>query len=164
MEETKAGGRTVKAPKTERGVRTIEIDGGLAAMLIREREKHQRLAAGIPDGAKVDLSLVKLPKDSLMFPSMAGETIDLARLRDAHAVTREFCRQARKRGFAKLRFHDLRGSHETILLDKGVPVHVVAARCGHDPAVLLRSYAKRTRKADTSAAAVISQLSKNALS
>jgi hypothetical protein len=34
-------------------------------------------------------------------------------------------------------------------------VHVVAAPCGHDPAVLLRSYAKRTRKADTSAAAVI---------
>ena len=44
---------------------------------------------------------------------------------------------------------------ETLLLDKGVPVHVVAARCGHDPAVLLRSYAKRTRKADTSAAAVM---------
>jgi hypothetical protein len=34
-------------------------------------------------------------------------------------------------------------------------VHIVAAPCGHDPAVLLRSYAKRTRKADTSAAAVI---------
>jgi hypothetical protein len=31
-----------------------------------------------------------------------------------------------------------------MLLDAGVPVHVVAARCGHDPAVLLRSYAKRT--------------------
>jgi hypothetical protein len=25
----------------------------------------------------------------------------------------------------------------------------VAARCGHDPAVMLRSYAKRTKKADT---------------
>jgi integrase len=53
----------------------------------------------------------------------------------------------------------LRGSHETLLLDKGVPVHVVAARCGHDPAVLLRAYAKRTRKADTAAADVISTLS-----
>jgi len=30
----------------------------------------------------------------------------------------------------------------------GVPLHVVVARCGHDPAVLLRAYAKRTRKAD----------------
>jgi hypothetical protein len=57
----------------------------------------------------------------------------------------------------------LRGSHETALLDAGVPVHVVAARCGHDPAVLLRSYAKRTKKADTSAAAVIGTLSKGVL-
>ena len=69
----------------------------------------------------------------------------------------------RKLGFPELRFHDLRGSHETLLLDAGVPVHVVAARCGHDPAVLLRSYAKRTRKADTSAAAVIGALAKNVL-
>jgi hypothetical protein len=49
--------------------------------------------------------------------------------------------------------------HETILLDKGVPVHVVADRCGHDPAVLLRIYAKRTKKADATAAGVISTLS-----
>jgi hypothetical protein len=48
-------------------------------------------------------------------------------------------------------------------LDKGVPVHVVAARCGHDPAVLLRSYVKRTRKADTSAAAVIELISSGVL-
>jgi integrase len=111
--------------------------------------------AGVPDGVAVDLTLVKLPDDALIFPSPNG----LTRPRDPHAVTRGFVRQARKLGFAGLRFHDLRGTHETLLLDAGVPVHVVAARCGHDPAVLLRSYAKRTRKADTSAAAVIGALS-----
>jgi hypothetical protein len=37
-------------------------------------------------------------------------------------------------------------------------VHVVAARGGHDPAVLLRSYAKRTKKADTNAAMGIGKL------
>jgi integrase len=163
MEETKAAGRTVKEPKTARGRRTIEIDGGLLALLLAERNKHLRLLAGVPDGPEVDLSLVRLPEGALMFPSTAGDTVDLTKLRDAHAVTREFCRQARKRGFSKLRFHDLRGSHETILLDNGVPVHVVAARCGHDPAVLLRTYAKRTRKADTSAAAVIGAISGGAL-
>jgi hypothetical protein len=51
-------------------------------------------------------------------------------------------------------------SQPPLLLDRGVPVHVVAARCGHDPAVLLRIYAKRTKKADTSAAAVIGALSR----
>jgi hypothetical protein len=37
-------------------------------------------------------------------------------------------------------------------------VHVVAARCGHDPAVLLRAYAKRTKQADADAAATIGDL------
>jgi hypothetical protein len=39
-------------------------------------------------------------------------------------------------------------------------VHVVADRCGHDPAVLLRSYAKRTKKADKTAADIIGSPSK----
>jgi integrase len=78
-------------------------------------------------------------------------------------VTATFVREAARLGFPKLRLHDLRGSRETLLLDRGVPVHVVAARCGHDPAVLLRSYAKRTRKADDSAADVIATISKGAL-
>jgi hypothetical protein len=54
----------------------------------------------------------------------------------------------------------MQGIHETLLLDRGVPVHVVATRCGYDTAVLLRIYAKRTRKADTSAAEAIAALSK----
>jgi integrase len=58
---------------------------------------------------------------------------------------------------------DLRGTHETLLLDAGVPLKVVADRCGHDPAVLLRNYAKRSRKGDKSAADVIGALSKDAL-
>jgi integrase len=133
----------------------------LVELLQIERERHRRIAAGVPDWVAVDLSLMRLPDDALMFPG--GDGTDLTKLRDAHAVTRNFVHRARKLGFPKLRFHDLRGSHETLLLDKGVPVHVVAARCGHDPAVLLRIYAKRTKKADTSAADVIGRFSKSAL-
>jgi hypothetical protein len=85
-----------------------------------------------------------------MFPNPPGpgEDFSFTKLRNPSTLTVEFTKRARQRGF-DLRFHDLRGTHETLLLDAGVPVHVVAARCGHDPAVLLRSYAKRTRKADT---------------
>jgi integrase len=161
VEETKKHGRGTKEPKTARGVRTIAIDDGLVELLRVEQERHRRLVAGVPDGIDVDLSLVRLSNDALMFPG--GDGTDLTKLRDAHAVTRNFVHRARKLGFPKLRFHDLRGSHETLLLDKGVPVHVVAARCGHDPAVLLRTYAKRTKKADTSAADVIGALSKRVL-
>jgi integrase len=131
-------------------------------LLKTERHKHLRLVAGVPDGVDVDLSLVRLPDGALMFPG--GDGTKLTKLRDAHAVTRNFMHRARLLGFPKLRFHDLRGSHETWLLDQGQPVHVVAARCGHDPAVLLRTYAKRTRKADAAAADVIAALSQSALS
>jgi integrase len=161
LEETK-GGLTFKAPKTKRGTRTITVDDDLVALLSTEREKYLRIVAGVPDGVTVDLSLVKLPDEALMFPSPGGPKY-LTRPRDPHAVTRGFVRRARKLGFTRLRFHDLRGSHETALLDRGVPVHVVAARCGHDPAVLLRNYAKTTRKADASAAAVIGALSQSIL-
>jgi integrase len=51
-------------------------------------------------------------------------------------------------GYKGLRFHDLRGSHGTALLNAGEPVAEVARRLGHDPAMLLRSYAKRTGSAD----------------
>jgi integrase len=163
VEETKAHGLRFKEPKTERGRRTIVIDDGLIALFKAEREKHLRLIAGVPDGVAVDVSMVKLPVGSLVFPHYAGKLSDLAKPRNPRAVTKGFIDRANALGFTKFRFHDLRVTHETMLLDAGVPVHVVAARCGHDPAVLLRVYAKRTRKADTSAAAVIGALSKAVL-
>src|SRR5262249_23380356 len=150
--------RTLKGPKKESHKRTIAIDSALVDLLLSVREKHLRLGAGVRDGAGVDLSLIKLPEGALMFPTFASRNIDFTKLRDAKAVTNRFQDQVRRR-FPKLRFHGLRGSHETALLDAGVPVHVVAARCGHDPAMLLRVYAKRT-KADTSAAAVIASIAK----
>jgi integrase len=156
---------TLKAPKTARGTRTIAIDDDLLTLLRSERERHLRLKAGVPDGVAVELSLVKLPGDALIFPNppAPGEDFSFTKLRNPDNTTKEFVRRARKLGFVGLRLHDLRGTHETLLLDAGVPVHVVAARCGHDPAVLLRSYAKRTRKADTTAAAAIGALSKGVL-
>jgi integrase len=165
VEETEEYGLQIKGPKTERGKRTIEIDDDLVTLLLAERKRYLRIVAGVPDGVNVDLSLVKFPADALVFPCPPthGEPFSFTKLRSPGDVTNGFKRWARKLSFPELRFHDLRGTHETLLLDAGVPVHVVAARCGHDPAVLLRSYAKRTRKADRSAAGVIGELSRGVL-
>jgi integrase len=164
IDMTSLHGLGIKGPKTERGKRTITIDGGLVALLVAERERHLRIAAGVPDGVAVDLSLVRLPEGTLMFPGppVRGE-FSFTALREPRHVTGQFVRKAAKLGFPGLRLHDLRGTHETLLLDAGVPVHVVAARCGHDPAVLLRSYAKRTKKSDVSAAEIIGALSRGVL-
>jgi integrase len=50
-------------------------------------------------------------------------------------------RKAKALGFAGLRFHDLRHSHGSRLLAAGVSKPVVAARLGHSPDVLPRTYA-----------------------
>jgi integrase len=160
VEETETG-LTIKGPKKDSHKRTIVIGDDLVALLVSEREKHLRAVAGVPSGADVDLSLVRLPEGALMFPA---SVIEVTQLRSGRAVSTLFKHIAKRIGFPEVRLHDLRGSHETALLDAGVPVHTVAARCGHDPATLLRSYAKRTRKADESAAAVIGSLSAGVLS
>jgi integrase len=138
LERTKAGGISFKPPKTKRGLRTVAIDDALLRLLSAERDRHLRLVAGIPDGAQVDLSLVPLPEGALIFPSPYG---DLLQPRDPHAVSSVFQRRARQLGF-RLRLHDLRGSHATQLLRRGTPIDVVARRLGHDPAVMMRAYAK----------------------
>src|SRR5262245_55441294 len=159
VEDTKAHGIRIKGPKKDSHKRTITIDDDLVALLIRQREALRRLKAGLPDGADVDLSLVKLPADCLLFPAppSPGSEFSFTKPRRPRNVTKEFARKAKSLGFS-VRFHDLRGSHETALLDAGVPVHVVADRCGHDPAVLLRIYAKRTKNADSKAADTIGKL------
>jgi integrase len=150
---------SVKSPKTKRGTRTIQIDDGLCELLRQERDRHLRLIAGIPTDAAVDMSLVRLPEGALCFPAIGA---NLTVLRNPHSVYDMFTKRARKLGFY-MRFHDLRGTHSTILLDKGVPVHVVAKRIGDSPEVLLKSYAKRTKKSDANAANVIGTLTKGVL-
>jgi integrase len=128
LEETRAHGRRFKEPKTARGRRVIAIDDGLARLLLAEREKHLQIIAGVAVGADVDLSLVKLPDGALIFPAPTAdgeELLDFSRPRDARNITKVFSRRAAKLGFPKMRFHDLRGTHETLLLVAGV-------RCG-DP-------------------------------
>ncbi|MGY3234098.1 integrase [Bradyrhizobium sp. USDA 4448] len=152
LEQTKKFGIRIKPPKTKRGFRTIDLDDATIAVLLKEKERHLRLAAGIPDGAAVDLSLVRLPDGALMFPAISVSftaprhprnfSRDFA---DRVDLLREQARQADLPSFSRIRFHDLRGIHSTALLDAGIPVHTVAQRIGDDPAVLLRNYTKRKR-------------------
>jgi integrase len=161
VEVTKKHGTRFKGPKKASHKRTITIDDDLLALLVTEREKHLRLVNGVPADVDVNLDLLKVPQEALMFPNPnALAELNLTVPRGDRALTKEFGRRAKKILGFRFNFHWLRGTHETLLLDRGVPVHVVAARCGHDPAVLLRNYAKRTRKADTSAANVIGGLSR----
>jgi integrase len=162
LEVTKKFGTRYKPPKTWRGLRTVALDDGSVSLLLQLRETHQRLRAGVPDGVEIDLSLVRLPDDALIFPNPpgSGEDFSFTQPRDPHTFSKQFRRRAVNLGFSDFKFHHLRGTHATLLLDRGVPVHTVAERIGDDPSVLLKNYAKRKREqtADNSVSAVISAL------
>src|SRR5215831_1013108 len=150
IERTKEFGTVVKEPKSWRGKRTIGIDPALTAILKAQHTQQLRLRAGVSERAVVSLGAVRLPAEALVFPSgsVHGGRFDFARIRNARGLTKATREKFRKLGFAELRFHDLRVTHATALLDSGVPVHTVAQRLGHRPDILLRAYAKRVSTAD----------------
>jgi integrase len=179
LEQTKKFGLRVKPPKTKRGLRTISLDDATIAMLVELKKKHLRWQRGLPDAADVgavDLSLVLLPEEALMFPTPSAPGKAFAPLAPRHPrnFSKEFrrhCRliaeQAKLSGKKadeiideETRFHVLRGVHATALLDAGIPVHTVAQRIGDDPATLLKVYTKRKRtlKADKSLSNAIAEL------
>jgi integrase len=143
-------GRTeIKKPKTARGTRTIAVGDDLLAILRNLKETHLRLKAEVPDGADVDLGLIKLPEEALIFPAPSAER-PFTTFR--HPSTKVFAQRARKIGFPRLRFHDLRGTAITRMLTDGIPPHIVAKRHGHDTATMMRAYAKHIPNDDREAA------------
>jgi integrase len=163
IERTKEFGTVIKEPKSWRGKRTIGIDPALTAILKAQHAQHLRLRAGVSEQAVVSLSAVRLPSEALVFPgaSVHGGKFDFARPRNARALTKATRARFRKLGFAALRFHDLRVTHATALLDAGVPVHTVAQRIGNRPDILLRAYAKRASAADERTNGVLATLARS---
>lgn len=157
LERTKKFGIRIKPPKTKRGVREIDLDDATIAVLLAEKDRHLRIAAGVAEDADVDLSLIRLPTNALMFPTLSVSFTTPLWPRN---FSRAFADRAERIGFGRTRFHDLRGVHSTLLLDAGIPVHTVAQRIGDDPAVLLKTYTKRKRskKADDKLSGAIADL------
>jgi integrase len=163
IERTREFGTVIKEPKSWRGRRTISIDPTLTAILKAQHMQHLRLRAGVSEQTVVSLCAVRLPAEALVFPATTARDgrFDFARIRNARALTKEIRARFRKLGFAGLRFHDLRVTHATALLDRGVPVHTVAQRLGNRPDVLLRAYAKHTSGADERTNGVLATLAQS---
>ena len=163
IERTREFGTVIKEPKSWRGRRTISIDPTLTAILKAQHMQHLRLRAGVSEQTVVSLGAVRLPAEALVFPATTARDgrFDFARIRNARALTKEIRARFRKLGFAGLRFHDLRVTHATALLDRGVPVHTVAQRLGNRPDVLLRAYAKHTSSADERTNGVLATLAQS---
>jgi integrase len=110
---------TVKGTKTEGSVRAVDL-GDLAIALLHqhrlvEREKRLLLGPGVDCGSD----------DATIFTNSVGKPMD------AGGLKRTWKRILRQADVGHVRFHDLRHTSATYLLQAGVPVQVVSQRLGH---------------------------------
>jgi integrase len=115
LEETREG-LSFKQPKTQRGRRRVTLPGFAVDALRRHRTEQaaERLKLG---PAYEDNELVCPCPDGR--PWVPG------------SFSAGFIAFCRRRGFERLRFHDLRHGHATQLLQEGIHPKVVSERLGH---------------------------------
>jgi integrase len=150
FEETKAGGIRRKKPKTRNGIRDISLPDIVVEALRAERDLQRRIVAGVADGVAVDLSLVKLADDALVFPALDGGP------HSPRNFSKEWSDTAEAIGMPDITLHALRHTHASQLIEAGIDVVTISKRLGHaSPTVTLTVYAHLFRKRDDKSAGVI---------
>ncbi len=117
------GGRPVEfGVKTRTSRRCVDLDTGTATVL---RTWQRRLANdGLPHGP-----------DDWMFCNTTGRHLN------PESISQLFLRVAERAGLPRIRFHDLRHTHASLLVANGTPIKVVTERLGHaHPAFTMHTY------------------------
>lgn len=89
-------------------------------------------------GGHLEKQVVVPLKDALVFANPDGSPLD------PDSVGRRFGRCAGQAGLPHLRFHDMRHTHATLLLESGENVRYVAERLGDSTSTVLETYAHVT--------------------
>lgn len=131
------GGVALGPPKTARSRRTVALDPETVRVLSRHRDT-QLLERDFAGDAYDDQDLV--------FCNRLGGPIR------PEALSRAFTRHRKAAGIPTGSMHTLRHTAATLALTEGVPVHIVAARLGDNPATMLRVYSHLLPSSDELAA------------
>lgn len=112
--------------KNKSSMRTIHIPN----ILVEELKSHRQLIDYEKSKAGdkyIDLDLV--------LPSKYGNPLD------QRSIRRSFYHVTEKLGLARIRFHDLRHTHATLLIQQNVNVKLISERLGHsDIGTTLNTY------------------------
>lgn len=102
--------------KTSNARRVIDIDESTIELLLKRKKKvsENKLKMG-QDYNDLDLIICRPTGDPV----------------DVRNVNRRFDKFVEKSNLPKIRFHDMRHTHATLMLKMGVPVKVVSERLGH---------------------------------
>jgi integrase len=116
-------GRPVEfGAKTRTSRRCVDLDDTTAAVLNRWRRRLTR--EQLPHGV-----------DDWMFCNTTG------RFLNPESISQLFARTRDRSGLPRIRFHDLRHTHASLLVAHGVPIKVVTERLGHaHPAFTMHTY------------------------
>jgi len=106
-------------PKTRAGRRAIKLGAGALAQLDAHRKRQELVKAVAGENWK---------ENDLIFTSSIGTFTDQSK------VSKEFKRILKNAGLPDIRFHDLRHTSISFLLDVGTPVNTVQVRAGHSKA------------------------------
>ncbi len=104
-------------PKSTRSRRTVSLTDSTVDLLVEHKNRLQ---------TAFDALGLKLTGESPVCVREGGSPIL------PNSLSHAFRRMTKRCGMAGSRFHDLRHTHATLLLESGVPVHVVQARLGHE--------------------------------
>ena len=130
--------------KTARSRRTIDLSA-LAITALRAQwlqQAQQRLLAG-----------ERWNDEGLIFTTAVG------RPRGGSWVTREFQRYLRLTGMERIRFHDLRHTHASLLVAKGLHPRLIMDRMGHSSiSVTMDRYGHLAPSAGKEAAVLLNQM------
>lgn len=144
LEQTKARGVVVKAPKSRAGRRDVTMPDIVVEALRDHRKQQLEL--------RMRLGLGKLSDDDLLFSNIEGQPLSPRRFSDAWAEV------AASIGMADVTFHALRHTHASQLIDAGVDVVTIGKRLGHSkPTVTLQVYAHLYQTKDDKAATAINE-------
>ena len=137
-------GYTLVPPKTKSGRREIKLGRGTLLELEAHEERQKAQKAVIGDAWQ---------DNDLIFPNSHGKPLDNKRLRS------EFKRILKTAGLPNIRFHDLRHTSLSTLMDNGTPVNTVQRRAGHAMAsTTVNIYGHATARSQDDAAEKIEEL------
>jgi integrase len=137
-------GSVMREPKTHSGIRTILIG---ATTLNELREQKQRIE---DDKIKAGESW---QENGLIFPSSIGTPFGQSN------VQKDFIKVLNTANLQRIRFHDLRHTAASLILNHGVPALVVSKILGHsNPSVTLNIYAHSTLDMQSKAASIMDEI------
>jgi integrase len=122
-------------PKNATSARSIDID----PMTVQALREHR--------DALMAQGFDRVAPDRCVFQEANGDGVDPNRL------SREFKAAARRAGLPDVRFHDLRHTHATVLLQAKVPAEVVAERLGHSTPMVTLTISRHVARSEHTAAA-----------